>query len=387
MSKRLAIVSTHPIQYNAPLFTLLAQQGAIEIFVFYTWGEKVLSQKFDPGFGKTIEWDIPLLHGYNFTFIENVAKVPGSHHFMGIDNPGLVNAIKVFKPDAVMVYGWAFKSHLQVLLYFHKKIPVLFRGDSTLLDETAGIKKLLRRLWLRWVYRHIDVALYAGSANKTYFAAHGVRDSQLQFLPHAVDNHRYRTVGSSEVITTWRKDLCIPEDAILYLFAGKLEPKKNPGLLAEAFDAVGMVNAHLLIAGNGILEAALKTTWAGKPHIHFIPFQNQSMMPSLYQTANVFVLPSQGPGETWGLAINEAMAAELAVIASNKCGAAFDLIKDGINGYIFESGNPESLQSALEKTNDTIKSATMGKASVALIKSWNYNIMAEIIERAVNKSL
>ncbi|MGB2995140.1 MAG: glycosyltransferase family 1 protein, partial [Ferruginibacter sp.] len=60
MLKKLAIVTTHPIQYHAPLFALLASRNKISIRVFYTWGKQVLEQKFDPGFGKKISWDIPL---------------------------------------------------------------------------------------------------------------------------------------------------------------------------------------------------------------------------------------------------------------------------------------------------------------------------------------
>lgn len=64
--KRLAIITTHPIQYNAPLFKLLTQRNNITIKVFYTWGKSVLENKYDPGFKKNIEWDIPLLDGYGF---------------------------------------------------------------------------------------------------------------------------------------------------------------------------------------------------------------------------------------------------------------------------------------------------------------------------------
>ncbi|MCB0710584.1 MAG: glycosyltransferase family 1 protein, partial [Chitinophagaceae bacterium] len=69
--KRLAIITTHPIQYNAPLFQLLAQRENIAIKVFYTWGDTVLKEKYDPGFQKNIEWDIPLLEGYDYAFVEN----------------------------------------------------------------------------------------------------------------------------------------------------------------------------------------------------------------------------------------------------------------------------------------------------------------------------
>ena len=92
--KRLAIITTHPIQYNAPFFKLLAERKTIEIKVFYTWSQSKESVKYDPGFGKNIEWDIPLLEGYNYSFVKNIASNPGSDHFNGIQNPTLLSEIK-----------------------------------------------------------------------------------------------------------------------------------------------------------------------------------------------------------------------------------------------------------------------------------------------------
>jgi hypothetical protein len=95
--KKLAIITTHPIQYNAPLFSLLNKRGKIRIKVFYTWGHAVLENKFDPGFGKNISWDIPLLEGYDHVFEKNISPDPGSHHYKGIDNPELTGHIKEWK--------------------------------------------------------------------------------------------------------------------------------------------------------------------------------------------------------------------------------------------------------------------------------------------------
>jgi hypothetical protein len=110
--KRLAIISTHPIQYNAPSFRLLALDGRVQLKVFYTWEQSRSGGKFDPGFGKNIEWDIPLLEGYDHTFIRNTAADPGPHHFYGMVNPTLNQEVADWKPDAVLVYGWNFSSHL-----------------------------------------------------------------------------------------------------------------------------------------------------------------------------------------------------------------------------------------------------------------------------------
>jgi hypothetical protein len=110
---KLAIVTTHPIQYNAPVFRLLSVRNNINTKVFYTWGKGVLKDKFDPGFGKIISWDLPLLDDYQYTFVDNISKKPGSHHFNGIVNPTLNYEIEKWGADAILIFGWNFNSHLK----------------------------------------------------------------------------------------------------------------------------------------------------------------------------------------------------------------------------------------------------------------------------------
>ena len=263
MQKRIAIITTHPIQYNAPWFRLLTETNKIQLKVFYTWSQSESGIKYDPGFGKNIEWDIPLLEGYEYEFILNISKKPGTRSHKGIINPGLIKAIEQYNPDAIVVNGWNFKSHLKCLKYFHKKIPVLFRGDSTLLDEKSGIRKLLREFVLKRIYKKVDFGLYVGSQNKKYFLKHGLKDDQLVFVPHAIDNERFAPCDKNQnAAIELKRKLKIPSDDLIFLFAGKLEPKKNPELLIEAFKKINYQNVHLVIVGNGELENALKRSTA-----------------------------------------------------------------------------------------------------------------------------
>ena len=169
---RLAIITTHPIQYYTPVFKSLHERGRISIKVFYTWGEQ-LAEKYDPGFGRNVKWDLPLLEGYPYQWVTNTAAKPGSHSYKGIITPDLNRVIQAYQPDAILVFGWAYHSHLRAIRYFRNKIPVLFRGDSTLLDEKKNIKAILRSVLLKWVYRHIDGAFYVGENNKAYFKKYG----------------------------------------------------------------------------------------------------------------------------------------------------------------------------------------------------------------------
>lgn len=381
MQKRLAIVTTHPIQYNAPLFRLITERGAIHLKVFYTWGVQSIENKFDPGFNKIIEWDIPLLDGYEYEFLQNIAIEKGSHHYKGIDNPDLISRIEGWNADAVLVIGWNFKSHLKVLKYFKNKMPVFFRGDSTLLDQKGSFKGMIRKLVLSYVYKHIDKAFYVGTNNKSYYKYCGLADGQLIYAAHAIDNNRFMNDADEESAIWLRRGLNIRDSEMVFLFAGKFEPKKAPFLLIDAFIEARIPNAHLVMIGNGPLEQQVKASAAENNQIHFMDFQNQSAMPAVYRMADVFVLPSSGPGETWGLAINEAMASGKPVIASDRCGGAIDLIENGSNGYIFKSSDKKALIETMKKilTHDL---KLMGKASRNRVQKFNFVHIAAAVETA-----
>jgi glycosyltransferase involved in cell wall biosynthesis len=371
---RLAIITTHPIQYNAPFFRLLAQHPLFTIKVFYTWGQLEHGDKYDPGFGKTIKWDIPLLDGYEYVFVKNTSPQPGTHHYKGIINPTLNAEVESWKPDAVLVYGWSFKSHLASIRYFHKKIPVLFRGDSTLIDEKHGIKKYIRRLFLKWVYRHIDFALYTGTHNQAYFTAHGCGKEKLVYCPHAIDNNRFSNNEAEYTLQAKNKRdaLGFTDEDVVLLFAGKLEPKKNPFFLLRLAKAISNSRFKILFVGNGSLEAELKQAAANDARIQFMDFCNQSVMPVIYRMADIFILPSTGPGETWGLAANEAMACGLAVMLSDKTGGAVDLV-DADNGLVFNPANSNACVDFINKLlNSPATLQRMQAASAEKIKNFSY---------------
>ena len=339
--KRLAIVTSHPIQYNAPWFRLLAESPSIQPLIFYTWEQAAAGAKYDPDFKKHIEWDIPLLEGYEYRFVKNESSDPGTHHYKGLVNPTLNAEIAAWRPDAVLVFGWSWHSHLKCLRHFHGKVPVLFRGDSTLLDEQPGIRRLVRRLFLRWIYGHVDHALYVGTRNKEYFLVHGLGERQLVFAPHAIDNSRFGEPDDryGEQAREWRGRLGIKDADVVVLFAGKLEPNKNPFFLLEIAKRCPDPRLKIIIAGTGVLEAALRDAAATDPRIRFIGFQNQLQMPVVYRLGDIYILPSRGPGETWGLGVNEAMACGCAIMMSDKAGGAPDLVGEGGNGIRFEPGN------------------------------------------------
>jgi len=278
---------------------------------------------------------------------------------------------------------------LKVLRYFKKKKQLLFRGDSTLLDKRSLAEEIKKSLFLRWVYRHIDFALYVGKNNFNYFRKSGLPESKLIHAPHAIDNVRFAMLNEpcTAFADDLRQKLRIEANSLVFLFAGKMETKKDPSILLEAFTQCNFDNSvHLVMVGNGELDVALREKYQNRPGIHFMDFQNQFFMPAVYEIADVFVLPSMGPGETWGLSVNEAMANGKAVIVSDKCGCAEDLVVNGTNGYIFNAGDINQLIKVLKNIDehrDTIEA--MKQESKRIIANFTMEKVAETIERIVNK--
>ena len=357
---RLAIVTTHPVQYNAPWFRLLSEQAGLELRVFYTWHAGTHAMR-DPGFGRVIAWDLPLKEGYDSELVAP-SSANERRTFWNMDSPEVVPRIKAFRPDAVLVFGWNFRSHLRVMRYFHGRIPVLFRGDSTLLDLRSGFRNIARRSVLRNVYRWVDFALSVGTCNTEYFGNYGLKADQIILVPHAIDNARFAADNASccEAASMLRMNLGFDGDDSVLLFAGKFEPKKCPDRLIRVFREVSGVRSdlRLLLVGNGPLEDALKDAAAKDPKIVFLPFQNQLEMPVIYRTGDVTVLPS-AYNETWGLCLNEAMACGRTVVASSRVGASRDLIVEQTSGFSC-APDEESLHHCLQALPSRSRLLAMG---------------------------
>ena len=111
---RLAVVVSHPIQYYAPWFSYLESVRDLRLQVFYLW-DFGIEYKHDLGFGQNLLWDVPLLDGYASKQVLNEALDPGTHHFGGLNNPTLVRELLAWRPDALLLFGYAYRSHLQLL--------------------------------------------------------------------------------------------------------------------------------------------------------------------------------------------------------------------------------------------------------------------------------
>ena len=372
---RLAIIVSHPIQYYAPLHQRLARRSDLIVKVFFTWhsGKTAIQ---DHGFRRPVAWDIPLTEEYDWELVPNTAADPGTHHFFGLRNPTLVERVRAWAPDAVHISGWAWYSHLSALRQFAKAdLPTLFRGDSHLLDKVKkGPRWWLKRAVLRHVFRWPSVFLTVGAANRSYFETFGVDSDRLFPCPHSIDVRRFAEPHDEfeRRAAEWRNQLGIGPGRKVLLFAGKFERKKRPVELMRVVQTMQDSSVVLVIVGCGELESEVKAIAENDPErFRVLPFQNQSRMPLVYRLGDLFVLPSLY-GETWGLAVNEAMACGRPVVVSDRVGCAEDVVDESC-GRVFKADDPNALALALiELMADSVRLQKMKTAAAE--RAWAFDI-------------
>jgi glycosyltransferase involved in cell wall biosynthesis len=381
---RLAILATHPIQYQAPLFRALATRDDVVLKVFFCW-DFGIKETIDPGFGKSFAWDIPLLDGYDHELIPNLAKKPGTNHFLGLLNPLAPARIRNFRPDALVIHGYAHFTELEMIASSRLlDLPVLVRGDSNLLHRRPAHIALAKRLVLTPLFKALGGALSSGRLNTQYYAHYGIPAERIFPAPFTVDNAFFlaREAEARAEAKTLRANLGINDSDIVAVFAAKLLAHKGCADLIRAFGARPRKNAHLVIVGDGPGKdeyVALANRLA-PGRVHFLGFFNQQRMPTAYVLGDVFVLPSHY--EPWGLAINEAMSLGLPIIASDQCGAVPDLVFSD-NGWVFPAQNVAALAGVLDAAfSDREGLARKAAASRKHIATWDIPQTAEGFVRA-----
>jgi glycosyltransferase involved in cell wall biosynthesis len=360
---RLAIFTSHPIQYQAPFFRALAASGRVSPTVYFGSRHGV-DVALDSGFGTAFRWDVPLLEGYEHVFLENTARTPDVSSFRGVRLGALEREIRPERHDALLVLGWQTQAHLQMVRAAWKAgVPVIVRGESTLQrSQSSGLRGIARRaLWLparqrlyRAAFRRVDAFLVIGSRNRDYYRSFGVPAEKCRWAPYGVDNDWFSMSEPARSLARVRvrAKLGVPDDAVVFASSAKLIARKRPFDLVDAVSALRAhgVAAHALFIGDGEERAAIaqRAATAGIPrNVSISGFINQQELPAWYAAADAVVLPSDAR-ETWGLVVNEAMAAGLPVVVSDAAGCSVDLVREGENGFTYPCGDVTALAARLE---------------------------------------
>ncbi len=383
----LLVISTHPIQYHAPVYRALQQQCGVPTTVVYASDFSISGYR-DREFGASFSWDIDLLSGYTTHFLSRVAD-GGAQSYEQVTAGGLVPLLKTLDFKAALILGYQPRFHLDAFWAVRRTgVPLLLRAEASDHNIQRSVQKQLARdAFLRVYYRQFDRILNIGAESRSHYRRLGYPEHKLIFAPYCVDTSVFaRTNGTAaEQRATVRQALNLPDDQIVILISGKLVPHKAPEKLIAALRMLPeaeRVRITLMFLGAGELRPTLESDAQVAPRIdaRFLGFKNQSELTPYYHATDLLVLPSSG--ETWGLVVNEALYHGKPCIVSDRVGCAQDLVQPGITGEVFAADSVASLAAALQRAFRLLEHPGTADRCRAIVQGYSVEAAARGIARA-----
>jgi glycosyltransferase involved in cell wall biosynthesis len=370
---RLGIVVTHPIQYQVPLFRHLAARSSVEPLVFFL-SEHGLGESFDPGYGRAVRYDVPLLGGYEHRIVRNRSPKPTVGKSWGVFNPSLPALIRDSHIDVLLVHGYSHMSHwLAYTAAVWSKTPYLLRGESRPDRKSMrGAKIIAKRALIQPLVRNAGACLAIGEENRKFYSSYGAPSDRIFFAPYSVDTERFAAAGAvgRGRRASMLESLGLEPEIPLVLFVAKLQSWKRPFDVVMAMDKLEHP-ANLVMIGDGPLRPGMEELAARRPWMRALGFVNQGKIAEWYGAADLFVLPSDR--EPWGLAVNEAMAGGAVPIVSDAVGCGPDLVTPDV-GWIYATGDIGGLARAIAEASQP--GALSERSAAARQRSAEYGIAA-----------
>lgn len=371
---RLAWLATHPIQYQAPLLKAIARCADIELTALF-FSDFSIRGVVDPGFGKAVAWDTPLLEGYNYEFLPGTGSEAVAIKTFQPRVNGLARRLNRDNYDAVLIQGWQHYGMITAAwLAKRAGLNVLMRCEATdHVNSSTGLKGKLREVTVRFLLHQVDACMAIGTRNREFYLKREFPADRIGSMPYCVDNDYFREKAQTANLESLRAKLKLEPWRPVILYASKFIKRKYPDHLLEAYHRLPEPRPYLVYVGDGEIRDSLEDAVRNRQlkDVRFVGFKNQGELPEFYALADIFVLPSIN--ETWGLVINEAMNAGCAIITTDQVGSAADLVRIGENGFVIEPCNIEALKAALIACLEQDRFRSMGLRSMEIIKSWGIN--------------
>lgn len=293
--------------------------------------------------------------------------------------PILFRVLDEIQPDVIIAGAIAFPSGALAVRYgyLHKTRIITF--DDTKIDNLK--RSPLVNFIKRQVYNGVDAMFYPSEDLVPTGQFWGFNKERMYFGVDVVDNDFWsKLTNINNIYSNY------------FINVGRQIPCKNLMTLLKAYlkysTSVGFVNAiNLLMIGDGSDQPELKAFIKNNGLTHkvkFLPFKTQDELVGLYQNAQALCMPSQQ--ETWGLVINEALAAGCPVFASNQCGASNVLIKTGINGYKFDCHDVDALAEIMLQYHNLTdqERLEMRKNCKNIISAWGLDRFSSSLLQAID---
>jgi len=383
-------VAAHPVQYMAPVLRRMAKHPLLDLCVAYC-SLRGAEAGVDPEFGQEVQWDVPLLDGYEWTHVPN--KGPERESFWGMNNPGLKDLIQGRRFDAVLSFVGYVRASFWIARSAAKesRSAFLFGTDAITLEprDEHSWKKWVKKFVWPYVFGLADQVIVPSSAARDLLKSLGIPDEGITLTPYSVDNDWW--MGQAEKIdrNAEREKLGLKTHERAILFCAKLQPWKRPADLLQAFAKARIENTKLFFAGEGPQRADLEADairMGVADRVRFLGFVNQSALPALYKVVDLMVLPSAY--EPFAVVVNEAMCCGCPVMASDQVGAARDLILPIAPDFVFPAKNVRVLAEKLTGVfADGERLERQRVKALAHIKTWSPERNIEALIQAIEKGI
>jgi len=339
--------------YRLPFFRLLSSSNPnIDIQVFH--GDQSLDSI------QSIGFESHYYRNYYYSFFG----------FSLVFQPSLMLEIIRKSPDLLIVEGtFGVLTNLFLLIVRRmKQVPSIYWtagwDNPTIKGGRAQLKSILIRLFLKMA----DGAIAYGSSARNYLVAHGISESKIIVAQNTID---VETIMAERSLWMQRgkelRRIIVKNEDNLIVYIGHMAALKRVDVLIRAFHLLRQQydNMALVIVGDGEQMPVLKH-YTDLHHIPDVYFVGEIVegVESYFAAGDVFVLPGVG-----GLAINQAMALGLPVIATVADGTQNDLIVQGENGYILPVDDVDALSGAiLDILTTPGRRKSMGQRSLEIIQ-------------------
>jgi glycosyltransferase involved in cell wall biosynthesis len=284
----------------------------------------------------------------------------------------------LWRSDVVVVYGHfhpIFRKAILLSKILGKRL-VLTSDASSLqgISGSDGWKLKVKPFLFRFLYNSIADALFVpSSASENYFKKIGINADKIVLTPYTVNEQFLLNRLKNSNLGKLRELLGLCSNEVVFLFCGKLIPRKKAADLLKALALVADSSARVIIIGDGPEKNALETLSKNleiSGQVIFTGLVAYHELAAYYAMASVLIVPAEH--EPYGLPVNEAMICGTPVITSNAVGSAGDLIEDGLTGYTYSVGDIESLSQKMSLFSESPQlKTTLAENCKLKMKSWN----------------
>lgn len=282
--------------------------------------------------------------------------------------------LKEQRAAAVILGGYNDLTRMRLIRWCRRAgIPCFVFADSNIHDDRVnGLKKVLKRAIVGWVVRNVKGLMPCGSAGTKFFERYGATADRCFFVPYEPDYDLIRSLPESDVQRA-RVDFGLSPERKRLVVCSRLIDRKRIDLAIDGFAALAkeFPTWDLVIIGSGPMRESLAARVPRELHDRVIWtgfLGDQSRISGIYRASHVLVCPSDL--EPWGVVVNEAAAAGLAIVSSAVVGAAAELVEDGVNGYLFEAGNLDSIRERLRLVMSPSATESLRAGSAQVLARW-----------------